>query len=49
LDNLEFDRLNDEEASSLKDPFEEREVIKGMDMDKAPGPDGFSMAKVGKV
>jgi hypothetical protein len=46
LDNLEFDRLNGEEASSLEDPFEEREVrevIKGMDRDKAPGTDGFSM------
>jgi hypothetical protein len=44
FDNLEFDRLNGEEASSLEDPFEEREVrevIKGMDRDKAPGPDGF--------
>ena len=31
----------------MKDPFEEREVwevIKGMDRDKAPGSDGFSMA-----
>jgi hypothetical protein len=31
----------------LENPFEEkevREVIKGMDRDKAPGPDGFSMA-----
>jgi hypothetical protein len=47
LDNVEFDRLNGEEASSLEDPFEEREVrevIKGMDRDKAPGPDGFFMA-----
>jgi hypothetical protein len=47
LDNLEIDRLNDEKASSLEDPFEEREVrevIKGMDRDKAPGLDGFSMA-----
>jgi hypothetical protein len=47
LDNLEFDRLNGEEVSSLENPFEEREVrevIKGMDRDKAPGPDGFSMA-----
>jgi hypothetical protein len=47
LDNLEFDRLNGEEASGLESPFEEkevREVIKGMDRDKAPGPDGFSMA-----
>jgi hypothetical protein len=35
------------DASSLEEPFEEREVwevIKGMDGDKAPGPDGFSMA-----
>jgi hypothetical protein len=47
LDNLEFDMLSGSEASSLEDPFEEREVwevIKGMDGDKAPGPDGFSMA-----
>jgi hypothetical protein len=47
LDNLEFDRLNGEEAASLENPFEEREVrevIKGMNRDKAPGPDGFSMA-----
>jgi hypothetical protein len=47
LDNLEFDMLSDVEASSLEEPFEEREVwevIKGMDRDKAPGPDGFSMA-----
>jgi hypothetical protein len=39
LDNLEFDMLNGEEASSLENPFEEmemREVIKGMDRDKAP-------------
>jgi hypothetical protein len=47
LDNLEFDRLNGEEVSSLEDSFEEREVrevIKGMDRDKAPSPDDFSMA-----
>jgi hypothetical protein len=47
LDNLEFDSLNVEEASSLEDPFEERkvrEVIKGMDRDKAPGPDSFTLA-----
>jgi hypothetical protein len=47
LNNLEFDRLNVEEASSLEDPFEEREVwevIKGMDRDKAFGPDGFTLA-----
>jgi hypothetical protein len=44
LDNLEFDRLNVEEAFSLEEPFEEREVIKGMDRDKASGPDGFTLA-----
>jgi hypothetical protein len=47
LDNLEFDMLNDIEATSLEEPFEEREVwevIKGMDRDKAPGLDGFTMA-----
>jgi hypothetical protein len=47
LDNLEFDMLNDIEATSLEEPFEEREVwevIKGMYSDKAPSPDGFSTA-----
>ena len=47
LDNLEFDRLNVGEASSLEEPFEEKEVwqmIKGMDRDKASGPDGFTLA-----
>jgi hypothetical protein len=36
-----------DEAASLEDPFEEREVreaINSMDRDKAPGPDGFSLA-----
>jgi len=35
------------EASSLELPFEEREVlevVKGLNCDKAPGPDGFSLA-----
>jgi hypothetical protein len=47
LNNLEFDRLNEEEASSLEEPFEEKEVwevIKGMNRDKAFGPDGFTLA-----
>jgi hypothetical protein len=47
LDNLEFDMLSNSDASSLEEPFEEREVwkvIKGMDGDKASGPDGFFMA-----
>jgi hypothetical protein len=47
VDNLEFDVLSVDEAASLEDTFEEREVrevILGMDRDKAPGPDGFSLA-----
>ena len=47
LDDLEFDMMAIGEASSLESMFEEREVwevVKGMDKDKAPGPDGFSMA-----
>ena len=47
LDNLEFDMFSVMKASSLEDPFDEREVwevIKVMDRDKAPGPDGLSMA-----
>jgi hypothetical protein len=47
LDNLAFDSLAEDEASSLELPFLEREVfevVKGMNRDKAPGPDGFSMA-----
>jgi hypothetical protein len=47
LDELDFDSIDAAEASSLETPFEEREVlkvVKGMNRDKAPGPDGFSMA-----
>jgi hypothetical protein len=47
LDNLEFDRMNEEETSSLEDPFEEKwvwEVIKGMDRDKTSGLDGFTLS-----
>ena len=47
LDNLEFDKLNVEKASSLEEPFEEKEVwevIKGVDKDKAFSPNGFTMA-----
>jgi hypothetical protein len=47
VDNLEFEALSGDEAARLEDPFEEREVrevIFGMDRDKAPGPDGFSLA-----
>jgi hypothetical protein len=47
VDNLEFEVLSVDETASLEDPFEEREVrevINSMDRDKAPGPDGFSLA-----
>jgi hypothetical protein len=47
LDNLAFDSLDAVEASSLELHFEEKEVlevIKGMNRDKASGPDGFSIA-----
>jgi len=47
MDNLVFDSLDVGEASSLELPFEEREVlevVKGLNRDKAPGPDGFTLA-----
>jgi hypothetical protein len=47
LDNIVFDNLDAGEASSLELPFEERvvlEVVKGLNRDKAPGPDGFTLA-----
>jgi hypothetical protein len=47
LDNLVFDNLDAGEASSLELPFEEREVlevVKGLNRDKAPGFDGFTLA-----
>jgi hypothetical protein len=46
LDKLSFDSLEVEDASRLELPFEEEvlEVVKGMNRDKASGPDGFSMA-----
>jgi hypothetical protein len=47
LDDLDFSSLGEVEASSLETPFGEREVLEvvmGMNRDKAPGPDGFSMA-----
>jgi hypothetical protein len=47
LDVLDFDSIDEAEASSLETPFEEREVlevVKSMNRDKAPGPYGFFMA-----
>jgi len=47
LDNLAFDSLEVEEAYRLELPCEEMEVLeveKGMNREKAPGPDNFSMA-----
>ena len=47
LDDLAFESLFEVEASSLESPFLEKEVkdvIFGMDGNKAPRPDGFSLA-----
>jgi hypothetical protein len=47
LDDLVFESLFAVEASSLEAPFLEKEVkdvVFGMDGNKAPGPDGFSLA-----
>jgi len=46
MDNLVFDNLDAGEAYSLELPFEEREVlevVKGLNRDKAPGPNGFTL------
>ncbi len=47
LDGASFSTISTEEAAWLDRPFEEDEitnVIQGCDGDKAPGPDGFSLA-----
>jgi hypothetical protein len=47
LDGLDFNSIEVAEAQFLELPFEEREVlevVQGLNRDKAPGPDGFSMA-----
>uniref|UniRef100_A0A2N9G614 Uncharacterized protein n=1 Tax=Fagus sylvatica TaxID=28930 RepID=A0A2N9G614_FAGSY len=47
LDGLSFSSISPEEASWLERPFEEEEicqVVRNMNGDKAPGPDGFPMA-----
>ena len=47
LDDVDFSSILVEDASWLDRPFEEEEVfrvITDFNDDKAPGPDGFSMA-----
>jgi hypothetical protein len=47
LDGLFFSSISPEEASWLERPFEEEEicqVVRNMNGDKAPGPDGFPMS-----
>jgi len=47
LDGIAFNSLSLEEAAQLELPFREREVlvvVKSMNRDKAPGPDGFPLA-----
>jgi hypothetical protein len=46
VDGISFDSILDVDASWLKRAFEEdvKKVVSAMNGDKAPGPDGFSMA-----
>jgi hypothetical protein len=47
VDGISFDSISDVDASWLERAFEEEEVkkvVSAMNGDKAPGPDGFSMA-----
>jgi hypothetical protein len=47
LDGLAFESIDDEETSWLERPFKERkvfEVVKDMNSEKAPDPNGFTMA-----
>jgi hypothetical protein len=47
MDNQAFSSIDEEEKMWLERDFEELEVwevVKGMDGDKAPGLDGFTMA-----
>ena len=47
MEGLEFDRIGDMERVWLERKFEREEilqVVKDLEGDKAPGPDGFSMA-----
>lgn len=47
LDGVSFNTLESDDRCSLELPFSEEEVLsalRGMSKDKAPGPDGFTMA-----
>jgi hypothetical protein len=47
MDNQDFLSIDEEDKNWLERDFEEKEVwevVKGMEGDKAPGPDGFTMA-----
>jgi len=46
VDDISFDSISDFDASWLERAFEEevKKVVSAMNGDKAPGPDGFSMA-----
>jgi hypothetical protein len=52
VDGISFDSILESKASWLERAFEEeevRKVVSGMDGDKAPGPDGFSVASSERV
>ena len=47
MEDLEFDRIGDMERVWLERKFEREEilqVVRDLEGDKAPGPDGFTMA-----
>jgi hypothetical protein len=47
VDDLEFDSLDGEDAHLLEQPFDKEEILQALREikgDKAPGPNGFSMA-----
>ncbi|RVW20299.1 hypothetical protein CK203_111386 [Vitis vinifera] len=47
IEGIQLDRISQQEAESLEIPFSENEIhsaLMEMSGDKAPGPDGFTMA-----
>ena len=47
IERLQLEQLNQQEAENLEHPFSEEEIHRAlmeMNGDKAPGPDGFTMA-----